>query len=59
MNPQTMALASTVAGASLAMGGVYILAGPGWTLIAGSVSCFGLAAVLFKGLTNAEQTEPR
>ena len=59
MTPQSLALVSTAAGTALAMGGVYLLAGPGWTLIAGSVSCFGLAAVLFKGQTHAEQTEPR
>lgn len=59
MNPQTAAVASTLAGTAMAIAGVYMLAGPGWALIAGAVACFGLAAALFRGLTHAEQTEVR
>lgn len=54
MNPQTTAVAASAAGAAMAIAGVYLLAGPGWALIAGSVACFGLAAALFRGLTHAE-----
>lgn len=60
MNPQTVAIGSAAAGVALALGGIYTLAGPGWTLIAAAGACFGLAAVLFRGLvtfqgpTNAE-----
>lgn len=59
MNPQIAAVASTLAGAAMAVTGVYVLAGPGWALIAGATACFGLAAALFRGLTHAEQTEVR
>lgn len=59
MNAQGLAIACVGTGAVLGVAGVYVLAGGGWALIAGAVVCFGLAAVLFRGLTNAEQTEPR
>lgn len=59
MNLQALAIACVGAGAALAVTGVFILAGVGWALISGAVACFGLAAVLFRGLTNAQQTEPR
>ena len=38
-------------GAALAIGGVYILAGGGWAMVAASAPCFLLAAVLLRGLT--------
>jgi hypothetical protein len=47
--PQIAALCALAAGAALAIAGVYVLAGPGWALIAGSVSCFGLFAVIQRG----------
>lgn len=37
-------------GAGLTVGGVYVLAGLGWALIAGAVPCLGLATVIFRGL---------
>lgn len=54
MTPQKAALAAAAAGVAMALGGVYVLAGPGWALIAGAAACFGLATVLFRGLTHAD-----
>jgi hypothetical protein len=52
-----LAIGSVGAGVALGITGVFVLAGPGWALIAGSVGCFGLAAALFRGMTNAQQTD--
>jgi hypothetical protein len=48
--PQLAALLALAAGAVLAIAGVYVLAGPGWALLAGSAPCFGLFAVIQRGL---------
>jgi hypothetical protein len=54
--PQLAALASLGAGTALAVAGVAVLAGLGWALIAAAVPCFGLFAVIQRGLS-AERTE--
>jgi hypothetical protein len=46
------ALVALAAGAAMAIAGVYVLAGPGWALIAGSVPCFGLSWVIQRGVRN-------
>lgn len=51
VSPPSVAVVSFVAGSSLAVAGVYQLAGPGWALIAGSVPLLLLSVVLIRGLT--------
>ena len=46
-----LAAASGIIGASLAVAGVYVLAGFGWALLAGAVPLIGFAAILTKGLS--------
>jgi len=45
-----MACLALVAGAGLAVGGIYLLAGPGWAMLAGALPCFLFAAVILRGL---------
>jgi hypothetical protein len=54
MRPQVIAVAAAAAGVALGVSGVYVLAGGGWALIAGAAACFGLAAVLLRGLPDGE-----
>lgn len=42
-----------LAGLALGVAGVYLLAGPGWALVAGSVAMLSVAAFIRKGLTSA------
>lgn len=41
---------SLLLGAVLIVAGVYVLAGVGWSLIAGAVPCLLLSAVILRGL---------
>lgn len=50
------ALALTI-GTGLAIGGVFMLAGAGWAMVAGSVPCLILGAVVCRGLLIAERFE--
>lgn len=52
--PQLAALGALAAGTALAIAGVYVLAGPGWALIAGSVPCFALFGIIQRGLRHGE-----
>ena len=45
-----LALILLVLGASMAVAGVYILAGTGWALIAGAVPVILLALTIFRGM---------
>lgn len=47
---QLAALLAAAAGTGMAIGGVYVLAGAGWALVAGSLPCFGLSAAILRGL---------
>jgi hypothetical protein len=38
------------AGSGLVIEGVYLLAGPGWSFIAGAFGCFLLSAIILRGL---------
>jgi hypothetical protein len=49
-SPQAIAIYTLSAGIGLAVAGVFILAGPGWALIAGATPLLLLAAVLIRGL---------
>ena len=49
-SPQTVAVASFLAGSGLAVAGVYILFGSGWALLAGAVPFLILAVTLIRGL---------
>lgn len=55
MNPILIALLAVVLGAGLAIAGVYLLAGPGWALIAGAVPPLLLALIILRGLHRAKQ----
>jgi len=44
------AIAAFIVGSGCAVGGVYVLSGLGWALIAGSAACFLICAVLFRGV---------
>jgi hypothetical protein len=48
--PQLAALLALAAGTALAIAGVYVLAGPGWAMLAGSVPCFGLFIIIQRGI---------
>lgn len=52
--PVTVAIGSAVAGAGLAVGGVFVLAGAGWAMLAAAVPLAGLSAVTFRGLMRGE-----
>lgn len=41
---------AVLSGVGLAVGGVYLLAGPGWAMLAGAAPCFLLSAVILRGL---------
>jgi len=43
----------TLAGMGLLVAGVFVLAGFGWSLLAGGVICIALAVMVGKGLTRA------
>ena len=55
LTPQAAALLALLAGAGLAIAGVYQLAGLGWALIAGAVALLLLAATILRGLHRAQQ----
>lgn len=55
LTPQAAALLALLAGAGLAIAGVYRLAGLGWALIAGAVPLLLLAATILRGLHRAQQ----
>lgn len=50
LTPAHIAVFCALAGASLAVAGVFVLAGSGWALIAGGAALQALAAVVFRGL---------
>jgi hypothetical protein len=52
--PAIVAMACALLGSAAAIGGVFILAGIGWALIASSVPLLALSAVLTRGLLNGE-----
>lgn len=54
MKPQALAVAAAAAGVAMGVGGVDMLFGHGWALICGAVACFGLCAVLLRGLPDGE-----
>lgn len=54
-NPQTLALLALLIGMGLVIAGVYLLAGLGWSLIAGAVPLLALAFVIQRGLHRAKQ----
>jgi hypothetical protein len=49
--PITVAAVASLLGLGLAVGGVYVLAGLGWSLVTAAVPFTMLAAVLIRGLT--------
>lgn len=55
LTPQAAALLALLAGAGLAIAGVYQLAGTGWALIAGAVPLLLLAATILRGLHRAQE----
>ncbi len=52
MNPLHAFILAAMCGFALATAGVYVLAGLGWSLLAGSLSLFLIAGFLRKGLTD-------
>jgi len=51
--PGFIAASCLIAGTCLCVAGVYVLAGPGWALIAAAVPTLLLSVVLLRGLINA------
>lgn len=51
--PVLAGLVSALVGSCLAVGGVYLLVGAGWALVAGAIPFFGFAWIMFKGLSHA------
>ncbi|MNE80150.1 hypothetical protein D3C81_1609590 [compost metagenome] len=51
MNPLHVFILTALCGFGLAVAGVYILAGLGWSLLAGAVALFLIAGFVRKGLT--------
>jgi len=45
-----IAFLAFAAGAGLAIEGVYLLAGAGWSFVAAALACFLVCAVILKGL---------
>ncbi len=52
--PVTVAVVAAVAGVGSAVGGVFLLAGTGWAMIAGSLPLLAVSAVTFRGLLRGE-----
>lgn len=52
--PLALGLTSAVVGAGLAVGGVFLLAGTGWAMLAAAVPLLGLAVVTFRGLMRVQ-----
>lgn len=52
--PATVAVIAAVAGIAASVTGVYLLAGPGWALIAGSLPLFAISILTFRGLLRGE-----
>jgi hypothetical protein len=50
MTPVQLAWLSAVTGIVLAVAGIYILAGIGWTLLAVAVPCLATSVILIRGL---------
>lgn len=51
--PAALAVVCCLAGIGLAVGGVYVLAGLGWSLLAGAAPLLLLSALIFRGLMRA------
>lgn len=51
--PATVTAVAFAGGSALTICGVYVLAGLGWSLLAGAVPCFALGLVLLRGLIHA------
>jgi hypothetical protein len=54
IHPLIYGVLALLIGIGLAVGGVYLLAGLGWSLIAGAVPCLLFAGFLFRGLVIAQ-----
>lgn len=52
--PVTVAVSAAIVGVGMAVGGVFLLAGTGWALIAAAAPCVGLSAITFRGLLRGE-----
>lgn len=50
MTPAVIASLALVSGAGLIVGGTYLLAGPGWAMLAGACPLLLIGAVLLRGL---------
>lgn len=57
ISPYLYGLLAALVGAGLAVGGVFVLAGTGWALVAASVPFMLFAGVLFRGLIIGEAVE--
>lgn len=55
LNPIAVAVLVLLVGTGLAVAGVYLLAGPGWALIAGALPFLVFALVIFRGVRRAQQ----
>jgi hypothetical protein len=55
--PVAVAVSTAFVGVGLAVGGVFLLAGVGWALVAGSVPLIGVSAVTFRGLMRGEREQ--
>lgn len=53
--PTVIAMLALLMAALLAVMGVYLLVGLGWSLIAGAVALSVLAMILFRGIYRAQQ----
>lgn len=53
--PTVVAVLALLVGAGLAVMGVYLLAGPGWALIASAVPMLLLSIIIFRGMQRAQQ----
>lgn len=50
-SPAVIASVATLGGCGLAVGGVFVLAGVGWALLAGSAPLLTLGVVMFRGMS--------
>lgn len=52
--PFLLLILFAVSGLGMLLGGIYILAGLGWALVAGSLPAFGAAMTLYKGIARVQ-----
>ena len=55
ITPVSVAVMALLAGCGLAIAGIYLLAGLGWSLIAGAAPLLLFAFLLLRGLQRAKQ----